>query len=286
LIANGVVAAQIDNVGCGSNGGYHLFAVRRAATVMRRRLKEGHDTTNVRRSHRSTRKNTSSLGRTNPWCIDECTGCGNVSTRSIVRKRRPSVLLFFRRASRYGFDGGRYDADGRGRVGGREVAGVGVTVSGRNYDDHTGSDAGVDGGDHGWIVTATEGHVGVGGSWGLTGDVLDTADDGGGGTATLAVQNFYGSELDVFGDTVFASSDYTGDVGAVSMAIGVVGIDTVEGKLGTTAKIVVLVVNTGINDVRGDGLGASDGILVSLRISEVQDSFGTSFQIPFRVGLS
>jgi len=209
-----------------------------------------------------------------------------VTTISIIRKRRPNVLLFVGRASRYGFDGGRYNRDGRRRVGGREVAGVGVTVSGRNDNDDAGSHAGVDGGDHGGVVTATKGHVGVGGSCRLTGRVLDTADDGRGGTATLTIQNFYGPELNVFGDTVGATSDYTGDVGAVSVAIFVVGIDTVEGKRGATAKIVVLDVNPGIDDIAGDGLATGGGILVSLRVSEVQDTFGSSFQIPFGIGLS
>lgn len=171
-----------------------------------------------------------------------------------------------------GREGGNVVVDIRGTdgqslrgTGGRTRASVDVlVVTGGDNDRDVGTEKAANGIVQGAGGTTTKRHV----DDGLLAlvdadDPVKSSDDSRGGTRTLTVEDLDTDEVDLLGNTVGVSSDGTGDVGTVTVLVGVGrALDEVVAHLGTAAKVDMGGVDTSINNVGGHTSSGRVGILV------------------------
>lgn len=92
------------------------------------------------------------------------------------------------------------------------------------------------------------------------------------GTRARGVEDLHGVEPGLLGNTVGGTTDGTGNVGAVAVAVRVRAVDKVGGKGGAAAKVGVRGVDTRVNDVRASA-GAGAGVVgVARAAAAVRDA--------------
>src|SRR5206468_10440854 len=113
--------------------------------------------------------------------------------------------------------------------------------------------------------SATKTRVRGGGEDSIGGDPIDSGDDTGCGSRALAVQHPHGNETYVLRYTVLHAADSSGDVGAMSVAVGRAAPNRhlVDARCSATTKIDVTEVDAGVDDVNGD-VAAVVGVGVSV----------------------
>jgi hypothetical protein len=214
----------------------------------------------VGRGHRGTGDNVGGGLAADPGGKDVETGSEDVVALAEVRE--VSTLVSKSRGT---------DGDGLLGSSGGVSAGVGVVVTGGNSKVDTGVDGSVDSLVEESRLATTETHVGSATLEALSlallglvnllavrlGGVLNTLDDIGHGTRTVGAEDLDGLDVGLLGDTVLLASDGTRAVSAVAVTVLVL-ITRRDGLApgGTTLKIDVVNVGTGVNNVDIDTLTA------------------------------
>ncbi|KAH3659247.1 hypothetical protein OGATHE_006131 [Ogataea polymorpha] len=205
-------------------------------------------TTNVWRSHGSTRKS-SSCG------IGANVGRQDVETRS---KDVHALAVVREVGSRVGQGRGTH-SDSILRGGWRVVTSVGVVVTCGNGKVQASLDCSIDCHIQGRRLATTKRHVGGGSleAWLFllslsnvgVGSKLNTLDDVRHRTRAVGSQNLDGNKVGVFRNTVVLGADGTSTVGTVTVTVDIVvtGWDSLS-PLGSAAEVLVVDIDTCIND--------------------------------------
>ncbi|KAH3669491.1 hypothetical protein OGAPHI_001612 [Ogataea philodendri] len=246
----------------------------------------GQQSSNVWRSHRSSGKSGSgSLGanvsgqhvQTRTKDVNTLTVVGEVC--SGVRKR------------------GSTNSDSRFCGSWRVVASVSIVVTSSNGKVETGLDSSIDGQVESWRLTTSKRHVGGGtletsllflrlSKVGVGGE-FDTLDDIGHRTRTVGSKDLDCNQVGVLGNTVVLRTNSTCTVGSVtvSVLIGVTNWDSLT-PFCSAAKLLVVDVDTSIDNVGGDTISGDIVIDVLVEVSETEGfSVGNSGKTPWSTHL-
>ena len=227
-------------------------------------------TNNVGGGHRGTRDGVGGGLGADPGGQDLLTGGEDVDDLAEVGEVSAGVVLA---------DGGDGDGiGGRGRAG---LAGIGVLVTGGDNGEDTLLEGALDGVVEGLGEGTTQGHV----DGGLVGALLlDNVVDGpveavqdDGGAGGLALEDPHGNELSLLGNAEGLSTDGTGDVGTVAHSVLIRAASGVVALGGAALELLVLNVDTGINDV-AEGLGA--GLVIVDVVGALVTLVGDAAQTP------
>lgn len=270
-LATTVPGEQVDGVAgnlgqnvLGSNGndvllellGRKLVGSKLRVRVGSERKEVGQKTSNVRRSHGSTRDGVDGVVGTNPGGLDVETGSKDVDALAVVGEVCAGIV-----------EGGCTNGDGLLGSGGRVVARIGVVVTGSNGEMQTSLHGGVDGSVESRRLATTKGHVG-----GRTlelgillfcplemleSSILNTLNDVGHGSGTVGPQHLDGDDVGLLGDTILLAADSTGAVSSVTVSI-LIGITLRNGLAppGAALKVNVVDVGASINNVNINTLTA------------------------------
>ena len=230
------------------------------------RDKVGQQASNVRGSHRGTRDGVDGVLAASPGGQNVQTRGEDVGALSVVGE--VSTLISKSRGTN------SHDILSS-RWGG--VAGISVVITSSNGEVETSVNAGVDGNFQNPGLSTTETHVGntalealslaLLGSIGLLNvrlnGPLDTLDDIRHGTRARRSEDLDGIDVGLLGDTVLLTSDGSGAVGSVSIAISVliVGRDSLS-PAGTALEVNMVNVDTSVNSVGINSLTTISGIQV------------------------
>lgn len=228
----------------------------------------GQQTSNVGGGHGGTRDGVDSVLAADPGGEDVQAGGKDISALSVVGEVGTLIS-----------ESGGTDGDGLLSSSGRVAASIGVVIASSNGEVDTGIDSGVNSKIESAGGTTAQTHVGntaleaLLASLGLL-DVslsrpLNTLDNIGHGAGAVGAQDLDGVDAGLLGNTVLLTGDGARAVSTVTVAI-LISITFGDGlaPVGTTLKVDVVGVGTGVDDVRIDTLTAVLGVQVLVEGTE------------------
>jgi len=229
----------------------------------------------VGRSHGSSTDGVGGSGGSDPSGSDKSTRGEDVNTLSVVGEVASSVELV---GEIQIIDLSSSNRDGRSLRSGGIVASISIVVSSGNSEGNSGFHCGSNSVVAGLAVGTSERHVGNSRSRLGVGNELDSLDDSSVGSRSRASQDLNGNEGDFLGNSIGSSSDGSGDVSSVSVAIVVDSVSDVVGSPSdSSGEFLVSDQNTGVDDESGD---SSSGVGVFVIPREENFSLRDSVQSP------
>lgn len=230
----------------------------------------GQEPGDVGGGHRGAGDGVDGVLAANPGRLDVQAGGKDVSTLSVVGEVRALVA-----------EGGGTDGDGLLGGSGRVVASIGIVITGSDGEVDARLDGSVDSHVERWGLATTKRHVGgrtleIGILLGRLLDVrlggpLNTLDDVRHSARSVGAEHLDCEDVGLLGDTVLLTTDSTGAVSSVSVAVDI-GITSRNGlaPLGTALEVNVLNVRASIDDVNVDTRATAGLVDVLVEVAEVQ----------------
>jgi hypothetical protein len=181
-------------------------------------------TSNVGAGHGSSANGVCGSVRCVPGGFDEASGGKDLDASSVVGIAASGIKLGILSLIA---DSGGTDSDGTGLRSRRNIAGILVLISSSNNENQTTLNSGGKGIIESLAVTSSKRHVGNSGSlFSVGGSPLNSRNDSSIGTRTSASENLNGNDRDLLGNTIQSSTNSSGNVSSVTIAIGVSAISS------------------------------------------------------------